>query len=296
LISTTNTRIKSDPGLSHRHGEGKPIFERVQYHRQAAAQTIRMTITYFDFRNEIPLSSEKIDDVTIRTASVSNFSEISRSTTLRDVSQFRPGVTFHIAQRGIGTVRFPVPSSELVTQVFHEDGTLAYTSTRAKKCSGNAVLSHSKLGDLISTTYFWGPGRPPLIKFLEGQDGSDTVKVSGKCISRKANFATPDGRVYEWSYASTKDANGKRVNILALREKNTGEIIAQLIRGEGSRTQGTSRCSAGNGGQLVLGQEATGHLDEALVVASCLVMLKKEIDRRRGVQMAVIAGVASAAC
>jgi len=42
-----------------------------------------------------------------------------------------------------------------------------------------------------------------------------------------------DGRVFEWSYASTKDANGKRVNIIALREKDSRGVLAQLIRGEG---------------------------------------------------------------
>jgi len=55
-----------------------------------------------------------------------------------------------------------------------------------------------------------------------------------------------------------------------------------LWRTSGTRAQGTSRCTAGNGGQLILDQEATSHVDEALIIATCLVMLKKEIDRRRG--------------
>jgi len=92
-----------------------------------------------------------------------------------------------------------------------------------------------------------------------------------------------------------KDDEGKRVNIIALREKSTGKILAQLIRGEGSRTEGTSRCTAGNGGQLILDQEAGSQINEALIVASCLTMLKKEIDRRRGVQTAVIVGAVSSA-
>jgi hypothetical protein len=33
-------------------------------------------------------------------------------------------------------------------------------------------------------------------------------------------------------------------------------------------------------------------VDEALVVATCLTMLKKEVDRRRMIQMMVIAGAA----
>ena len=171
----------------------------------------------------------------------------------------------------------------------------ASTSTRAQKCSGSAVLSHPNLGDLVSTTYFRGPGRPLITRCLD-QDGLDATKVDTKWYSRDSSFSTPDSRLWKWSYASTKDANGKRVNIITLREKGTGRVIAQLIRGEGTRTEGTSRCSVGNGGQLILEQDAARHVDEALIVATCLVMLKKEIDRRRGVQMGVIAGVSSSAC
>jgi hypothetical protein len=254
-----------------------------------------MTADYLEFKHELPSSTEKDADVTIKSGSASTFSDASHAATLVDASSFHPGKILHIAQRGIGTLRLPVPSSELVTDIFHEDGSVAYTSTRAKKSSGSAVLSHPKLGDLVSTTYFWGPRRPPILKLLEGQDGADTVTVNGKCISRTINFTTPDGRVFEWSYACAKDTNGKKVNIIALREKETGKILAQLNRGEGTRTEGTSKCTAGNGGQLILDQEATSHVDEALIVATCLMMLKKEIDRRRGIQMAAILAVASGA-
>ena len=34
-------------------------------------------------------------------------------------------------------------------------------------------------------------------------------------------------------------------------------------------------------------------LDEAVIVATCLMMLKKEIDRRRMIQLAIIAGAGS---
>ncbi|KIW67877.1 hypothetical protein PV04_07092 [Phialophora macrospora] len=252
-----------------------------------------MTVDYLDFKHELPSSTEKDADFMIKSASASTFSDTSYATTLLDASNFHPGRILYIAQRGIGTLRLPVPSSELVTQIFHEDGSVAYTSTRAKKSSGSAVLSHPKLGDLISTTYFWGPRRPPILKFLESRDGADTVTVNGKWLSRTINFTTPDGRVFEWSYACAKDTDGKKVNIIALREKETGKILAQLHRGEGTRTEGTSKCSAGNGGQLILDQEATNHVDEALIVATCLMMLKKEIDRRRGMQMAAIVAIAS---
>ena len=269
-------------------------------------KTSIMTVTDFEFKNEIPLvvekpadvvaSTEKTVDVAIRTVFVSNFSDISYAASVLDTANFHPGTIFHIAQRGIGAVRFPIPSSELVTRIFHSDGSLAYTSARAKKSSGSAVLSHGKLGDLISTTYRWGPRRPPVLTLLQGESGSNNVTVNGKWISRTTSFAVHDGRVFEWSYAHMKDGRGKRVNIIVLREKETRKILAQLVRGEGSRTEGTSRCTAGNGGQLIFDHDAASHIDEALILATCLTMLKKEIDHRRGVQTAVICGTVAAAC
>ncbi len=253
-----------------------------------------MVVGYTEIKDKIPTLTEKTLDVAVKPASESIFSDISRTTTLLDAS-FHPGTTFHIAQRGIGACRLPAPSSELITEILHEDGSVAYTSTRGKRSSGSAVLSHVRLGNLASTQYFWGPGRPPVLKLLEGQEGSDTVTITGRWFSRTTGFTTPDGRVFEWSYANMKDANGKRVNLIVLQEKDTREVLAQLFRSEETRTEGTSRWSAGNGGQLILAQEATSHVDEALIVATCLVMLKKEIDRRRGAQAAAVSGMVSGA-
>lgn len=72
-----------------------------------------------------------------------------------------------------------------------------------------------------------------------------------------------------------------------------GTVLAQLIRGDATRTPGSKSCSAGNGGQLVLDQDAAAALDEPLIVATCLMMLKKEIDRRRAIQMALMVSIAS---
>jgi hypothetical protein len=68
--------------------------------------------------------------------------------------------------------------------------------------------------------------------------------------------------------------------------------LAALIRNEGTRTSGSKSCSAGSGGKLLLGEgfDSKEGLSEDLVVATCLLMLKTEIDRRRAVQFMVIAG------
>ncbi|KIX95130.1 uncharacterized protein Z520_09046 [Fonsecaea multimorphosa CBS 102226] len=255
-----------------------------------------MTAQYFEYKHELPTSTEKALAVNAKPAAASLFSSASRATTLLDPDNFRAGTILHISARGIGVLRFPGPCSELKTQVFHDDGSLAYTSTKAKRCSGDAVLNHPKLGDLISTSYFFGPRRGPELRFIQGQAGiggdSVKIKVCGKLGSRSTSFTAPDGRTFEWSYTHIKDTLGKKVNIIALRQKEAGTILAQLVRSDGTRTEGTSKCTAGNGGQLILEQEATSQLDEAMIVATCLVILKKEIDRRRCLQMIVLAGVA----
>ncbi|KAL2265667.1 hypothetical protein VTJ83DRAFT_6767 [Remersonia thermophila] len=90
--------------------------------------------------------------------------------------------------------------------------------------------------------------------------------------------------------------------------------VAYLLRGPALRAQGSGACSAGNGGRLVLylrlweaameeadaeGEGGEGGHGRAkadremavvLVVATCLVMLKREVDRRRAQQIAMITG------
>ncbi|KAJ9656063.1 hypothetical protein H2198_005223 [Neophaeococcomyces mojaviensis] len=217
---------------------------------------------------------------------------------------FRPGTTLTVNARGIGVIRFPLPSSELQIQILGPDGSPAYVSKRAKACSGNATLSHAKLGDLISTQYRFGPNREPVLKLLQGNldPEAPAMTVKSRWTSRATTFVDENtGKSFTWSYAKRKDANGKKVNVLVLRQHNEqdqskdkgGKILALLFRGDETRTPGSTKCGAGNGGQLVLDEDSTSVLDEALIVATCLVMLKKEIDRRRMVQIAMISGMVS---
>ncbi|AEO71682.1 6aceb237-a33e-4520-a008-8514f1a36584 [Thermothielavioides terrestris] len=80
--------------------------------------------------------------------------------------------------------------------------------------------------------------------------------------------------------------------------------VAHFVRGAATRTAGSSVASAGNGGRLVLdlglwgeGEECGGGEDAkvaremavVMAVTTCLVMLKREVDRRRAQQMATMA-------
>ncbi|OHE91006.1 hypothetical protein CORC01_13687 [Colletotrichum orchidophilum] len=147
----------------------------------------------------------------------------------------------------------------------------------------------------------------------EPEKGANLQIVSKSLTSRTQVLKTPLG-TFQWRYATRKERAAvhgaddllvcELVRSVALPGgKKTEESrmrIAQLVRGKETRTQGTGRTTAGNGGRLMVdvmrwaeskdgGREAV----EVLVVASCICMLKKEVDRRRMQQMMMIAAGAS---
>ncbi|KAJ5974636.1 hypothetical protein N7481_011846 [Penicillium waksmanii] len=247
-------------------------------------------------------TTTQLDDFKEPLASISSGTSTSTLYTLTDSTSFKPTRTLTVNSRGIGAFRLPIPSRETEIAIQNADGSDAYISTRDKVWSGNCVLSHPKQGNLIRTDYFFGPNREPILRLLQTSSVlPDEVKVTGQWTSRTTRFAMPDGQEYEWVYAKEK-TDGQRTNLLVLRavvvkDKVQGEgkldhrQIAQLVRGAETRTPGTSRCTAGNGGELQMDEGAMeGQLDAGVIVATCLMMLKKEVDRRRMIQLCVIGG------
>jgi len=222
---------------------------------------------------------------------------------------FNPTKTFHINAVGIRLFRLPCPSSELEIPIYDSNGSLAYMHTRAKKSSGNAVLSAADgRGDLVASTYRWGPGRDPQIAMLKRSDGQNEIKVDGKWTSRAQTFTDPATPVtFQWRYRREKvplssgKVKGSARVVLEVQggEKNHVRRVAQLTRTEETRSPGSGSCAAGNGGELEVDEMAARGLgiSEELVVATCMMMLKKEVDRRRAQQMmmmsAAISGAAS---
>ncbi|KAJ5522729.1 hypothetical protein N7513_013302 [Penicillium frequentans] len=238
------------------------------------------------------------------TVSASTSSTLCTFNATNDSSPFYPSRTLIVDARGISCLRLPLPSSQTEITIALADGSTGYVSTRNKRWSGNCILSHPKLGNLIRTDYFFGPNRDPVLRLLQTSGViPEEVRVSGKWTSRSAFFTMPNGTEYEWAYAKQKGPEGQKLKLIVLEaismddnEKITKHRrIAQLVRSSDTRTPGTSRCTAGNGGELQIDDEALHalQLDESIVVATCLVMLKKEIDRRRMIQAAVIAGAGS---
>lgn len=227
--------------------------------------------------------------------------------TLDDQLPFHPDRTLLIQARGVRALRLPLPSCELEVAITHTDGHPAYVSTRERICSGNSVLSSPKLGDLIRTEYFFGPNRDPVLHLLQtSKPHPENIYLRGEWTTRSIRFTSSLNSELRWYYAKEKRPDGRKVNLIILsavadshgsRQKpaQTPQRLAQLSRCDETRTPQTSRCSAGNGGTLQMDSEALrAHgVNESVVVATCMVMLKKEIDRRRMVQMMVIVGAAS---
>ncbi|KAF1840071.1 uncharacterized protein K460DRAFT_202013 [Cucurbitaria berberidis CBS 394.84] len=208
---------------------------------------------------------------------------------------FAPAKSLHINAKGIPILGFAAPPAELVTRVHNFDGSVAYTSTRAKRSSGSCVLTDADGMTLISTKYFCGT-KDPVLNRLDASEGiPKEIKTVSKWTSRSHEFLLPDGRTCAWTYRKEKGfgTNGAKGNalVLMLGEKR----IAVLVRNDDTRTSGSNSYSAGNGGELVLGEDVGGNhgIDEALIVATILLMLKKEIDRRRTVQVAITASAGS---
>jgi len=147
---------------------------------------------------------------------------------------------------------------------------------------------------------------------IGGDEGeAEEFEMVSRWTSRATGFAY-GGRRWEWRYGGrserrkVQEESGEECHDLLILDAVSGEgktekrrQVARLIRGEENRTPGTKNWYAGNGGRLEMclphsdagaANDADDRWDEGLtevvVVATALVMLKKEIDRMRGRKMA----------
>jgi hypothetical protein len=112
------------------------------------------------------------------------------------------------------------------------------------------------------------------------------VKERDEVVSPSGDAKKRTRLVLDMSDTTTSD-NKKN------KAKGTGRRVAELVRDDYVRTAGTATYYAGNGGELRIDAEyaqAMG-LREDVIVATCLMMLKKEIDRRRAIQFVCLAAV-----
>ena len=85
------------------------------------------------------------------------------------------------------------------------------------------------------------------------------------------------------------------------KEAEVRRTVAVFVRGEGTRTPGGSTCSAGGGGRLMVDLSLWDEREKdkremvvVLAVTTLLVMLKREVDRRRALQIGIIGSVVGA--
>ncbi|KAJ5645886.1 hypothetical protein N7490_002258 [Penicillium lividum] len=240
-------------------------------------------------------TTTQLDEKDVRASFSSGSNTLCSSNT--NSTHFYPSRILTVDARGINAIRFPLPPSQTEITITLADGSTGYVSTRNKRWSGNSILSHPKAGNLIRTDYFFGPNRDPVLRLLQTSSViPDEIKISAKWLSRSARFTMPTGTEYEWAYAKQKRSDGQKLRLIVLHaigEKDSEDrCVAQLVRSDDTRTPGTSRFTAGNGGELQIDDGALQalQLEESVVVATCLVMLKREVDRRRVRQAAAIGG------
>ena len=174
-----------------------------------------------------------------------------------------------------------------------------YTSVRRKKSSNSCALVRASDPNttLISTIYRFGPGRHPRMHVfprdsaISVDQALDNDKVPGEQIEVKSRSMVSRGQIFdtslgkfEWRYATSAEERACGADQLLVMERvDSGVQVAHLIRNDEFRTPGTVRYSGGNGGRLMMDlrgweEKRTGDV-EAFVVASCVLMLKREADR-----------------
>lgn len=182
-----------------------------------------------------------------------------------------------------------------------------YLSIRLKKHSNSCCLVRAADPSqtvLISTIYRFGPGRHPRMHILPSDVAmsvnealemkndnvpGETVEVdSRKWYSRDQVFETSLGH-FCWTYGDRDDRKETEADSLLVMNRTMGKetfAVAQLVRNKEHRTPGTVRYSGGNGGRLMMdlsswdgAKEGVAKNAEAFIVASCILMLKREADR-----------------
>ncbi|KAK0631113.1 hypothetical protein B0T17DRAFT_489548 [Bombardia bombarda] len=197
--------------------------------------------------------------------------------------------------------------------VFRSGSTDAeYVSIRLKKSSNSCALVRvSDDATLMSTIYRWGPGRHPRMRIFDPHSkvsvedaikndnvGGEMIEVkSHSIVSRAQVFDTLLGK-FEWRYGTREEQAACNADSLLIMERidrvslpgdgqsKSGVRVAHLIRNDQFRTPGTKKYSGGNGGRLLIDmrmwnedKHTSPQRVEAFVVASCLLMLKREADR-----------------
>ena len=259
-----------------------------------------------------------------------------------------PFLTLQIETPGKPIISLPLPPHPDPIPIYLLDPssqepttTPKFISLRPSRTSGSSYLvpANSPSTILSTTTYRFGPGKPPRVRLFHpcspsSTEEDDTSSSSFEILStglftRAVRFQPPgllptstptssasshtdnEKSFFTWRYATKKERKSLSNTISSLlileikKPIHNGEAatipIARFIRSAEFRTKGSSVSSAGNGGRLEIldldkagwGEKVDRETALVMVVTTGLVMLKREVDRRRAGQIAVLAGGAS---
>ncbi|OLN95290.1 hypothetical protein CCHL11_04734 [Colletotrichum chlorophyti] len=292
--------------------------------------------TYSTAATELPPSPSSLSLPPTYDAATSGTSTSSgEGTSPMTPPAFTPTASFQIETSGkqwlslpVATRPDPIPVYRVEAGSWAADSVPAFVSMRFSRGDGSCHLVRGDDGSQMpacTTVYRFGPGKPPLFRLprptappassstaAAADDTLELKMVSASLTSRTQVLETPHG-TFRWRYGSRKERAAvpgaddlllcELVRVASpaggeTREEST--VAAQLVRGEGTRTKGSGKSTAGNGGRLMVDLrewmgskgDAAGEV-EVLLIAGCICMLKKEVDRRRLQQMMLIAAGAS---
>ncbi|KAL7963622.1 hypothetical protein V8C34DRAFT_266101 [Trichoderma compactum] len=215
---------------------------------------------------------------------------------------------FQIETRGQPLIALPILPRPVPIPVYNVDLSsdavtdLAYESLRPLRNSGNCSLvraGDSEENPVCRTTYRWGPGRPPRMELAGDMALDEEFEVVSKGLTTRSQVFRTHLGTFQWRYAGREERKAAgannlmvfhRITMVALEgggQEERRTLVAKFLRNEMVRTPGTKATTAGNGGRLMMNLTEWGRTKgeaeqlEVLVIASCLLMLKKEVDRRR---------------
>jgi hypothetical protein len=202
---------------------------------------------------------------------------------------FNPIKYFFIYAHGISAFHIMRPSHDNIIKVTDASEAIVFTSERPSRWSAvTSFHSASKetLGEMTGDRFSNFPLRVIEIHLL-GNDGMEIVKIKRRALTTRGCVFVYGGWEWEWRYGRRDEGakmNGHTMLVLERIKEGGGErtVVARLLRDhDADKKGGTKSTDAGRGGKLELGIADEGQKIEVLVIMSCLVMLKKEIDRRR---------------
>lgn len=246
-------------------------------------------------------SPPQYDDYNLSAQGSSSSSSSSRPT-------FHCTKAFQIEARGHPLIAFPYSPRRTPIPIYNVDLStgiatdLAYQSLRPIRCSGNSHLiraGDSENDPICRTTYRFGPGKPPKLELCGLMAYEEEFEVVNKGFTTRSQVFRTHLGTFQWRYAGRGERRAAGAdNLMVLdriikvaleggKQEEKRIPVARLVRNAEVRSKETKTTTAGNGGRLMMnlieweGTKGDGEQMEVLVVASCLVMLKKEVDRRR---------------